>query len=70
MPVKRTREERKALKGIVVDCEMLNIRKEPNQDSEKCGLLKANTEVVILEKLNNWYKISDGYVMADFIKLV
>lgn len=44
----------------------LNIRQEPNIESEKIGVLYYGEEVEILEESEQWYKIEQGYVYKDY----
>jgi len=45
----------------------LNIRSAPSTDSDKCGKLSAGKNVEILEVLDGWYRIAEGYVSADYV---
>ena len=55
-----------AVQGRVKDGP-LNIRSAPSTSGSKCGKLYAGQEVEILESLDGWYRISQGYVSADYI---
>lgn len=55
--------------GIVKDCSSLNIRKNPSITSDIVGVLKVNDTIKILNNVDGWYKIKDGFVMADYISL-
>lgn len=59
--------------GKLVDCYRLNIRKEPNADSEVVKVIK-NSDVVEVNvnatTPDGWYKTTDGYCMSKFIKLI
>ena len=50
----------------------LNLREEPNNESEKIRVLKKDDKVFVLEVLDNWYKIEydsmQGYVAKDCLK--
>lgn len=47
----------------------LNIRSAPSTSGSKCGKLSAGTEVEILETLDGWYRIAQGYVSADYVAI-
>lgn len=48
----------------------LNVRSTPSTSGSKCGKLAAGQEVEILESLNGWYRIAQGYVSADYVTLI
>ena len=48
----------------------LNIRSGPGTGYGKAGKLSAGTEVTILESVNGWYRIEQGYVSADYVTLL
>lgn len=58
----------------IVDCDVLNVRKEPNINSQILTSVKDKEEVEIVEKIDGWLKINKnnliGYVSADYIKYV
>ena len=60
--------------GVVI-CHSLNVRKEPSTDSEILRIISKDTEVTILEDVNEtWYKvripeIKTGFCMKEFIKV-
>lgn len=49
----------------------LNVRKEPNSDSEVLGKMYKNNAAVVLEQLGDWYKVTSGnvtgYVAAKYV---
>lgn len=49
----------------------LNVRKEPNSDSESVGKLYKNNAAVVLETVGDWYKITSGnvtgYIAAKYV---
>ena len=47
----------------------LNIRKEADITSERVGTLKDGTQIEILEAGKDWHRITEGYVMAKWVKL-
>lgn len=66
-------------KGIVVNCEYLNIRKYSDENSEIFYTISKNSEVIILSKETNWYEIMYvsenkihilGYVNSKYIEVV
>lgn len=48
----------------------LNVRSGPSTSHSKCGKLYAGQEVEILESLNGWYRIPQGYVSSGYITLM
>lgn len=52
----------------------LNLRSEPNSDSEVLATLKNSTELIVSDEVSaNWYKVFtpsgiEGYVMKEFVK--
>ena len=48
----------------------LNIRSGPGTDYDKCGKVYAGKTVEILETLDGWYRIPEGYVSADYIRVM
>lgn len=44
----------------------LNIRQEPNIESERIGVLYYGEEVKILEESEQWYRIEQGYVYKEY----
>lgn len=55
--------------GLVVNCVMLNVRVNPSFDEPITKTLTAGDTIIILEKVDDWYKTPDGYVMSDFIEI-
>jgi len=55
--------------GRVIDGP-LNVRSAPSTSGTKCGKLYAGKVVEILEVLDGWYRIENGYVSADYVMLV
>lgn len=57
------------------DCDALNVREKPDRSSASLGTAMADTEVEILEDVNeDWYKVCtaaglEGYSMKQFIVL-
>lgn len=45
----------------------LNIRQEPNIESERIGVLYYGEEVKILEESEQWYRIEQGYVYKEYV---
>ena len=46
----------------------LNVRSTPDTSGEKVGSLPNGTKVELLEQLDGWYRIAEGYVSADYIQ--
>ena len=62
-------------KGIVINCELLNVRKEPNTDSDIIKVINHGDEINIIKEdkgiMNaDFYKTTDGYVMKKYIKII
>ena len=62
-------------KGIVRNCELLNVRKEPNTDSDIIKVINRDDEInIIKEDKGNmsadFYKTTNGYVMKKYIKII
>ena len=62
-------------KGIVRNCELLNVRKEPNTDSDIIKVINHGDEINIIKEdkgiiSNDFYKTTDGYVMKKYIKII
>ncbi len=45
----------------------LNIRSGPGTDYDRAGSLSTGRTAEVVEKLDGWYKISGGYVCADYV---
>lgn len=45
----------------------LNVRSAPSTSGAKCGKLYAGQNVEILETLDGWYRIAQGYVSAEYV---
>ena len=60
--------------GQVYNCELLNVRTEPNLNSEIFSILNRNDKVEILDDILDFYKIlkdgSEVYCMKKYIKIV
>lgn len=48
----------------------LNVRSGPDVSTEKVGTLRAGRTVEILETLDGWYRIENGYISADYVTIV
>ena len=62
-------------KGIVRNCELLNVRKEPNIDSDIIKVINHGDEINIIKEDKeimsaDFYKTTDGYVMKKYIKII
>lgn len=59
--------------GNLVNCELLNGRKEPDPNSEIILIIKKEDEIKILEELDEFYKVSinnkEVYCMKKFIEI-
>lgn len=52
---------------IKVTTSVLNIRSGPGTSYEKTGKVRAGKILAVLEKLDGWYKVEEGYVSADYV---
>ena len=73
--VEEVKEEVKEKKyGQVYNCELLNVRTEPNTDSEIFSILNRDDKVEILDDILGFYKIlkdgSEVYCMKKYIKII
>lgn len=62
--------------GVVSDCRKLNVRTEPNKESDVMCVIVENEEVMIDPDYSteDWYKVYtkegvDGFCMKEFIKV-
>lgn len=46
----------------------LKVREQPSLDGKEIRILAKNEEVEILEVLDGWAKIPDGYCMIEYLK--
>ena len=57
----------------IVNTTTLKVRKEPNTDSKVLGLVPLGEELLVVEELDGWVKISieegDGYVSREYVTL-
>ena len=57
-----------------VNCDVLNVREQPSVDSAVKGKVKIGEQLLIIEQLNDWYKIRYNttglYVRAEYIDLL
>ena len=65
------------VKGVVVGCTKLNIRKEPNSSSVVVGTVATSTEMVLdeTESTDDFYKVCtaagvEGFCMKKFISII
>lgn len=63
--------------GIVVNCELLNVRMNPSVSSPILCKIQADAEVAVYfdKKLDNWYHICttagvEGYCAKEFIEII
>ena len=61
--------ESEELYGRIIDGP-LNIRSAPSTSGAKCGKLYAGKVVKLLESLDGWYRIENGYISADYVSIV
>jgi N-acetylmuramoyl-L-alanine amidase len=52
-----------------VKASALNIRSGPGTNYDKLGVLRQGETVTILENKGGWYRISSGWVSANYIKI-
>ena len=51
---------------VRVTTSVLNIRSGPSTDNDKTGSLRAGRVVQVLEALDGWYKIEEGYISSEY----
>ena len=65
-----TNSKIKTKKGKVT-ASVLNVRRDPSTNRKPIGKLKRGTNVQILDRAGNWYKIksgqTEGYVSGDYV---
>lgn len=66
---KEVKTKKTTVKGVVVNCSSLNIRKEANMTSEIVDVLPVGTTVNVLETLDGWYRINKGFISGSFVEL-
>lgn len=66
------KEDPKPLTGIVVNCDKLNVRKEPSKESDVVRIIDHDDRIDIYnnESADDFYKTSDGYVMKNYVKII
>ena len=45
----------------------LNVREQPNLDSEKVGVLEYGAKVKVLEETGDWFKTDSGYIFKEYV---
>lgn len=70
-------EVKRTVKGKVIDCTRLNVRRRPNKDSEVNCIIDVDSIVEINENKSNdeWYRVTTdngvyGYCMKKYISLL
>lgn len=70
-------EVKRTVKGKVIDCTRLNVRRRPNKDSEVNCIIDVDSIVEINENKSNdeWYRVTTdngiyGYCMKQYISLL
>lgn len=66
------KKDPKPLTGIVVNCDKLNVRKEPSKESDVVRIIDHDDQIDIYndESTDDFYKTSDGYVMKEYVRVV
>ena len=54
----------------MVSASSLNVRSGPGTSYEKVRSLAGGTQIELLETLDGWYRVEDGYVSADYITIL
>lgn len=69
-------DKKPVIKGYVANCERLNVRKEPNTDSEVVCIINKGTEVILesIGVINGFYRVNtahgaEGYCMEKYIEI-
>ena len=63
------------LKNVKVNCNLLNVREQPNKDAKVLLVVKLEDEITLLDTINNeWCKVETndtiGYCMTEFIDFI
>lgn len=58
----------KRMRGKVVNCSVLNVRKAPN--GKVAYTLRSGDAVDIVRKIGSWYELRDGYVYGKYIRII
>lgn len=71
-----TEEPKTQLKGMVIDCFKLNIRKKPTLKSDVISVVNLNATLDInkAKSITDWYFVTDddghsGYCMKQYVKI-
>lgn len=56
--------------GVVLAVSGLNIRTEPNINSDIIDTLDHGTKVKILDETNYWYRIDKGFIYKEYVELI
>lgn len=72
--VKSKATKKKIIKGVVVNCNLLNVRSAPSLRSNVLDKISKGTEVRIIgDAQNNFYKVyvnnKEGYCVKDYIEV-
>ncbi len=51
---------------VSVTASSLNVRSGPGTDTSKVGSLKKGTVVKVLETVNGWYRLDNGYISSQY----
>lgn len=69
-------EKTNVIDGVVVDCVKLNVRQEPNVDSDIVTVINVGTRVIVDDdsSTDDFYKIVtassvEGFCMKEYIKI-
>lgn len=55
---------------VRVTADSLNIRSGPSTDHDKVGQLSIGRMVEVVEELDGWYQIAEGYISAEYVQVV
>lgn len=72
-PIVKEVVEEKIETAVVTDCDKLNLREEPNINSDIVTVMDNGSEVVIEKEDNEWFKVKfnnrlSGYAMSKYLK--
>lgn len=65
---KKKAEELVELRAIVTT-DNLNVRKEPNKDSDSVGRVMEGSRYVVKDQVDGWIEISTGFISADYAQV-
>ena len=62
-------EQQKVIKGVVTAKGGLRIREEQSLESNIIDVVSYNKEIDILEELEEWVRVEQGYMLKKFVQI-